>query len=513
MNSDFYKLLIQQSPIGYSYQRIIYDENGVAADFEFIDVNESFEKITGIKRSVIIKKGLKDILSSIDSSSINWIKSYSDISLNGAGNEFELYSNLSKRWYRANFYDYNKGYYITYITDMYKEKTRIDELTALFDINFILLCINDPEGNFIEINKRFKEVLGYSAEQLSHKTLLDFVHPDDVVSTSEAIKKIDDNKVHTYVNRIKCKEGSYHSFEWSSYSNGKLIYSSAKDISDQKLTENKIEKSEEQSRLLISQMQLGLALHEIILDDTGIPVDYRFIDVNDSYERLTGLCRADIIGKTVLQVLPHTEKYWIDTFGQVALTGQSTQIEKYSLEFDRYYKVTAYSPKLGQFAVIFDDVTKAKKTEEELKKKEEILNLFFKQSLTGFFIMMIDEPIAWNESIDKEKTLDYVFDHEYFIKVNQAMLDQYDISEDELLNKTPNKLFANDLERWRLTWKELFDKGFLHVERSEERFDSTPVWFIGDYVCIYDSQGRIIGHFGTQLDLSEIKKGRKKLNI
>jgi len=114
-------------------------------------------------------------------------------------------------------------------------------------------------------------------------------------------------------------------------------------------------------------MPLGLAHHKIILDQKGEPIDYRFISVNDSFEHLTGLKGEDIIGKTVLEVLPDTEKYWIETYGKVALTGQSTFFENYAQALDKYFRVTVYSPKKGYFAVVVEDITV--KREMELRQE------------------------------------------------------------------------------------------------------------------------------------------------
>ncbi|MCC7490934.1 MAG: PAS domain S-box protein [Fimbriimonadaceae bacterium] len=114
---------------------------------------------------------------------------------------------------------------------------------------------------------------------------------------------------------------------------------------------------EEDYRLLFSTMQEGFALHEVITNDAGEPVDYRYLAVNPAFERQTGLCAADMLGRTVLELLPDTEPEWIAQFGAVALTGQPTSLRRYSQALGKHYEVSGYSPAPRQFAVTVSDVT------------------------------------------------------------------------------------------------------------------------------------------------------------
>jgi PAS domain S-box-containing protein len=131
------------------------------------------------------------------------------------------------------------------------------------------------------------------------------------------------------------------------------------------------------------------------------------------------------------------------------------------------------------------------------------LELFFSQSLDGFFFMMLDEPVAWNDSIDKEKALDYIFEHQRVTKVNDAMLAQYGATREEFLGTTPADLFRHDLAYGRQIWRDFFDRGRLHIETDERRVDGTPIPIEGDYLCFYDEQGRVMGHFGIQRDVTQ----------
>jgi PAS domain S-box-containing protein len=139
------------------------------------------------------------------------------------------------------------------------------------------------------------------------------------------------------------------------------------------------------------------------------------------------------------------------------------------------------------------------------------LELFFSQSLDGFFFMMIDEPVRWDDSVDKERVLDYVFEHQRMTKVNDAMLAQYGAVRESFLGVTPRDLFRHDLAHGRRVWREFFDRGRLHVETDERRLDGTPIRIEGDYICFYDEQGRITGHFGIQRDVTERERAGEEL--
>ncbi|MBN2079507.1 MAG: PAS domain S-box protein [Spirochaetes bacterium] len=158
------------------------------------------------------------------------------------------------------------------------------------------------------------------------------------------------------------------------------------------------------------------------------------------------------------------------------------------------------------------DITGLKETEEKLRESKELLELFFSQSLHGFFFMMLDEAVEWNDGTDKEKALDYIMPHQRITRVNRAMADQYRANDvADLLGLTSQDLFAHDPELGRRTFHRLFDRGHWHMETDERRLDGSQMWTEGDYICLYDSMGRITGHFGVQMDVTERRISEKAL--
>jgi len=137
-------------------------------------------------------------------------------------------------------------------------------------------------------------------------------------------------------------------------------------------TRKALKKSNLEYKDLFENMQSGFALHEIICNEKGEPVDYKFLEVNKAFEMTTSLKREDIIGKNVSEVLGEIEAYWIEKYGEVALKRTNLTYENYSKDLEKYFNVNAYSPSYGQFATIFNDVTEIKNTQKLLHDEREI---------------------------------------------------------------------------------------------------------------------------------------------
>ena len=128
--------------------------------------------------------------------------------------------------------------------------------------------------------------------------------------------------------------------------------------------------AEQKYTMIFRGMIDGFAVHELICDENGTPVDYRFLDINPAFERMTGLTR-DVVGKTVLEILPDTEMRWIETYGRVALTGEPVHFENYAQELDKHFEVTAFRSGPMRFACVFMDITERIHSEQERRRLEE----------------------------------------------------------------------------------------------------------------------------------------------
>ena len=241
MEDYYYRQIIEKSSFGYANHRIVLDEENQPIDYIFLEVNEAFEKLTGLKKEKVLGKSVKEILPPNSKDDFDWVKTYSQVALEGKELKFEQYSAPLKRWYRVEAFSREKYYFTTIFFDITEERRIIDELNGFFDVNLDLLCIASMEGRFLKLNKEWKKVLGYEVIELEGMNFLEFIHPEDIESTKKSMEKLENNhKVLNFVNRYRTKEGNYRHIEWRSFPKGDKIYAAARDITERIEVENSL---------------------------------------------------------------------------------------------------------------------------------------------------------------------------------------------------------------------------------------------------------------------------------
>lgn len=133
------------------------------------------------------------------------------------------------------------------------------------------------------------------------------------------------------------------------------------------------------------------------------------------------------------------------------------------------------------------------------------LNFLFSQNIDGFFVLMLDHPVTWPNLADPEGTLAYIFTHLRLTQANEAFCDQYLAQLDDLLGYSMADFFSHDAEAGRDALAQLLDNGRLHMESEEQRLDGSILFTEHDCLCLYDTQGRVIGCCGVQRDITDLK--------
>lgn len=140
-----------------------------------------------------------------------------------------------------------------------KIKAAKDQLEKFFAINLDLLCIANVDCNFVRVNKAWESILGYAAKDLEGRKFLDFIHPDDIQTTIEAISRLArQEQVLNFTNRYRCKDGSYRFIEWRSHPEGNVIYAADRDITRRIRDKEQLQKQKEQFELAIRGSNDGI---------------------------------------------------------------------------------------------------------------------------------------------------------------------------------------------------------------------------------------------------------------
>ena len=135
-----------------------------------------------------------------------------------------------------------------------------------------------------------------------------------------------------------------------------------------------LRESEVRYRTLFDSIDEGFCIIQMIFDDQGKPVDYRFLEINPSFERQTGL--RDALGKRMRELAPQHEEHWFEIYGRVAMTGEATRFQNRAEQLHRSYDVYAFrfgDPDQRQVAILFSDISDRQRAEEALRRSEESL--------------------------------------------------------------------------------------------------------------------------------------------
>ena len=241
----------------------------------------------------------------------------------------------------------------------------------LHDASFGGLAIHD-QGIILDCNQALSDITGYSMTELIDSDGLNLIDPKyrDVVRNN--IKSGYEKPYEVFGLR---KNGESYPLKLEArnmpYQGKQIRVVEFRDVTDIVNQQNLQKSLENQWSKLIQEMPLGFNLREMIFDDQGKGIDYKFLSINDRYEEMTGLKREDIVGKCVTEVLPDIESSWFDAYSDVVKKQKTVVIEDYSRSLDKYYRVVTYPYKGNQFVVVAEDITERVKNEKELIKKEQ----------------------------------------------------------------------------------------------------------------------------------------------
>ena len=248
------------------------------------------------------------------------------------------------------------------------------------------------EGVVTYISPSVERVTGFKPHELM-LPFVEVIHPDDIQTALAAFRDIIQRpgRSECIAIRMKCKEGDFKHLQAVAFNCLDVpgidgIVFNAWDISERMQSEAALQKSEGLYRSLFDNMLNGLAHCKMLFED-GRANDFVYLEVNDTFETLTGL--KNVVGRKVSEVIPgiqESDPELLEIYGRVVLTGKPAKFERYIAALQMWFLISVYSPAREYFVAVFDVITERKRAEEVLRESEERYKALFERSLDMVYV-------------------------------------------------------------------------------------------------------------------------------
>ncbi len=410
------------------YKRIVDSSTDMMAIFDvnytYIATNKAYLDAFDLKHHQLIGKTLKDVFGEEFFNTI--IKEKVDLCMKGKDvsyHDWFIFPAHGKRYMEISYYPY-------YLEDKVimgfvengrnlSERKKVEQALKESEekLKYVLensistaYNFNFQNGYYDYISLSSMNIFGYSQVELNSggmEFVLNKIHKEDRTRIGFYFNKLLNGEIDyldaTVEYRFKHPEKGYRWISdtrtviYDDNNNPISLIGNLIDITEKKLTQNKLLESEQKYRLLFDKMNSGFALHKIITNKDNEPIDYTFIEVNSEFEKQTGLVSSAIINKKVTNVLPGIENdpvNWIKKYGKVALSGEENKFEHFSQNLQRWYNVTVYSPMPNYFATIFRDITKNKLAIHNTIRQKILFETMFKAISDAVVITNVEREIT-----------------------------------------------------------------------------------------------------------------------
>ena len=271
----------------------------------------------------------------------------------------------------------------------------------------------------------------------------------------------------------------------------RLLRKRIKELEEAQTRANGIQESTKKYDALFNNINIGLALHEIIVDENGKPIDFVFLDVNPAFEKITALKKKDIVGKRSLESIPYIKQKRIETYGKVALTRKPVSYVDYSEKLKRFIDIKVFSPAENQFAIAIFDISDQIKAKQKLILNEEKYRALLENVGAGISYFDLEGNV---------------------ILFNKQAANNLQCKPEDLIGKSIYKIFgeADGSIIHKRILASAKSKDFMEY-KDKINLPSGTKWLQSKYNKIQNNEGNIIGVQIISTDITEIKQNKEKL--
>ena len=234
----------------------------------------------------------------------------------------------------------------------------------------------DLQANHVLWNEALEHAYGHplATIEATGRWWLAHIHPDDRARIDTSIHKVIEGDGVSWSDeyRFQRGDGTYAEVLDRGHliraADGRAVrmIGAMLDLTRIRNTETALRQSEERFRTILETTEAAFAIVHVKFDENDEPVDYRFVEANPAFERQSGV---NLRGKWVTEFAPDLERFWFETYGHVAKTGEPANFENYAKGFERWFDVRAVrigEPDERQIAILFSDVTERRNAQERL---------------------------------------------------------------------------------------------------------------------------------------------------
>jgi PAS domain S-box-containing protein len=363
--------MFQNPLMGYAHHRVILDDDGRPADYEFVEVNTAFERFTGLSKDYIVGQTVRHAIPGIANDPFDWISYYGKIALERGKAEFEQYSPALRRWYQVYVYATEDLHFATMFLDVTAAKqaegilrdSQAQQEAYLKNAPFGVMII-DRSGRYLEVNGEACRHTGYTPDELKMMTIYDITHPDSMNDSKTHFMQLNSiGRAYGEISYLtKAGERRWWNVVATRLPDGRFL-GFHEDITERKHFEIKLQESETNFMDIFQSVSEGICYS----DASG-----EIISVNEALVRMTGIPAGDLLGKNILEL----GRTFLDQKNQAAaldftadvINGKNTSPVEIEIN-NRIIEITATKSKANNRLIgVLRDITGHRLAENALEK-------------------------------------------------------------------------------------------------------------------------------------------------